>query len=342
MRFKSIVKSMDEFLVELEESILVKGNKVTLDHKLFSPRLRIELEKLIKSSKANLLILENFSLDYGILVANLFNSNWSNLPPISDDVFIAYPVDERWSIDALKSEVIEPTLRSPYNRHYIIVANSESIDKRGFDKLLKTFEEPTSPTTFLLLTSEAALLPKTILSRAQAVVRFTREDENFYFNNLGYSDQGLIAKVQDLAGPNLSLGRLLLESAQTMELAQKVFSESRWSIPQSLNEINQLESLIVTLACSWDKNKYVESQKLTTPAQRSKARAILNLGIEVYRVNNRRELEEIASSLSGRFANGVSSDFKGNAEHLARYSQAIKYNRFNVNLRNILLFLLIE
>lgn len=317
------------------------GGEVEVDHRLFSPRLRVELENLIRGSQPNLLILNGFTLDYALLVANLLNQNWSRSPK-ADDLYTAYPLDERWSIESIKSEIIARTLLAPYNRHYIIIANPDSINQSGYDKLLKTFEEPVSPTTFILLANYSSKLPNTILSRAQSTLDFKPEDEDFYYQNIGLKDSNLLREVQTLAGSNLTLGKLLIEQEEIRSLAKDVFAPERWLERSEIIGIIALEEDINRLASSWQKGVYTDEIKLTTPAQRMKARILLEIGLKVYMRNFQENLTSISSSLSGRYSQRVSEeDFRTLNNSLLRAERARKYNLYNVNLRNILLSLLL-
>lgn len=313
-----------------------------IDHNVFSPRLRVEIENILRSGPHNFLILDNFSLDYANILANLLNRNWANSPR-SEDILISYPVEDRWSIESIKSEIISKSILAPYNRNYIIIANTDSISSSGFDKLLKTLEEPVSPTTFILITSSAQVLPKTILSRAQFTLEFKEDDEIFYYQNLDLADQSLVRKIQDIAGANLGLGKLLLENSEVLTLANEVFSDKNWERNKRIPEILELEGKLSQLASSWQVGKLSANQKLATPAERLKARILLGIGLKIYLRNFEKKLGKLSSSLSGRYSHDLSGEsFLTLNQSLLNVEKIKKYNVYNVNLRNTLIALLLS
>lgn len=88
-----------------------------------------------------------------------------------DDIFVMSPVDGKWSINDLRSQLAsQENLIALGSIRVIVVEDSHTMDGRMLDSLLKTVEEPRSSTLFIFTADSFDSLPATIQGRAIAVV----------------------------------------------------------------------------------------------------------------------------------------------------------------------------
>ena len=85
--------------------------------------------------------------------------------------FIEAPADKKMiSVEQIRDIVSEATLRPYEGRNKVFIIDpADGLSVSGSNSLLKTLEEPTRDTTFILLTRSSDLLLPTIKSRAQQI-----------------------------------------------------------------------------------------------------------------------------------------------------------------------------
>ena len=88
------------------------------------------------------------------------------------------------SIEQIR-EITNKIKKSSFSGNYkiILVEEAEKINLSGFNSLLKSLEEPSKKTVFILITSNISVLPETILSRSQ-VIKFHGVDSESILKHL--------------------------------------------------------------------------------------------------------------------------------------------------------------
>lgn len=132
------------------------------------------------------------------------------------------PIDTRWKVEELNT-ILETTTKYVNTQHQIVVvANPERTEPRTLDRFLKQLEQPLTPATYIFTTTDRALLPPALQSRAGNTVTVTTQDvSNWLGNLLGTANPILDPhQIQTVTRFWGSLVSVFLESDNLDELAR--------------------------------------------------------------------------------------------------------------------------
>lgn len=172
-----------------------------------------------------LILLETSLVGLASEVAEHLASAWVSSDAKGDILQLA-PEGDTWTVNEVQEKIIETTERYPLERHIIIVDQASAMDQSLADKLLKTIEEPTSPTTFIFCIDGAKRLPLTIEGRSAAHIRLnpassaTRSQELI---KLGASPE-LASRAVELAGNQVALAPMMIENEEFFKAVEAVFT----------------------------------------------------------------------------------------------------------------------
>lgn len=88
----------------------------------------------------------------------------------TENVTSAYPDGARWTVPEIDGKILRPARLASAGNAQIVVARAAHMTRRGFDRLLKTVEEPPSGAKFWFCASSLTEFPATIISRVSAVL----------------------------------------------------------------------------------------------------------------------------------------------------------------------------
>lgn len=141
-----------------------------------------------------------------------------------EDLRVARPASDRWTIEELDELVIAPSALKPSVRNLIVLCRADNIAPGAYAHLLKTIEEPPAPTTFVFSLRSMASLPATLRGRAAAVCQIQGLDERSHaeaLTALGLS-AAQAASLVEVTAP-FSVWASALASPSSVELALAAF-----------------------------------------------------------------------------------------------------------------------
>ena len=218
------------------------------------------------------------------------------------DIKEVYPETDKYTTLEVLEKIIKPLTVMPDHRHYIIIHDAENIDARTFDKLLKTIEEPPSPTTFILIVEDENKLPITIRSRAYItvkVVQSSREDMISYLLSQGY-DLEVSSEVTSYSKVSPSLLSILLKDRNVLEIYKKYINHPAWYKTKTpAKDVTEILSYANTITSSIIEGEFKESKEQKTPKAKAVLRGIILQGIAHRETLMSNQLQVIA----GKYAN---------------------------------------
>ena len=222
---------------------------------------------------------------------------------LDNDIVVSGPSGERWTRDELDELVITRVERLPIVRHVLVVEACDDMDLRAAERLLKTLEDPASPTTFLLCVRDLTGLPATIRGRVELVlpVAPAPEDERIEAMVVAGTPREAARVAVTLAGRAVALAPLLAADERVAALAERLLAVDAWrDTERPVTHAFELAGLCTQLAGCWEAGKFVEtSSTSTTPRVRARARLVIRLGIDRYRAVTGQMLLDHAASRGG-------------------------------------------
>lgn len=167
------------------------------------------------------------------------------------DLIFLEPDGNSIKIEQIRNLLSKISLRNYESTYKVAIINDAHLmTEQAANCLLKTLEEPTDNTVFILVTSQVQNLPITILSRCQQVL----------FNILpSVVIQDILQRLhperQSQIGLASALSQGSLSTAEVL-LANEEIAAARQDFYRFLNQLEQLNPADIILWCEqWDKNK---------------------------------------------------------------------------------------
>lgn len=159
-------------------------------------------------------------------------------------------------------EIILLTHISPFlsQKRFIIINYSHLLSKQAFSALLKTIEEPSSQTVFILITSKIHNIPSTLISRSRIIRLSIRKDDfvRFILEKIDFSDEEYANLLWLLTAGSISYA---------MELDKLGIREMTKSVSALFDEPQSIVDFVLKIA----------DTKKSPQEQRDMARLILNI-----------------------------------------------------------------
>lgn len=167
------------------------------------------------------------------------------------DLIVLEPDGTSIKIEQIRTLLGKVALRNYAGVYKVIVINDAHLmTEQAANCLLKTLEEPTDNTIFILVTSQAQNLPNTILSRCQQI-QFRQLSPQLIASLL----QTLHPERQSQIGLMAALARGSVRMAEAL-LDNEAFSTARQDFYQLLTRLPQTSvAQIISWCEQWDKNK---------------------------------------------------------------------------------------
>jgi hypothetical protein len=218
-----------------------------------SSRNKMKIIADLQPPTVTLLIAEHY--DIRINCATLLAKYWINDSLANEyDLVIAVP-DGRWSVEQIKSLVIDPIRNLAIKRRVIIVDRIDEIDDKIIDVLLKIIEQPDDITTaFILLAKNEEEIKTTIRGRVSERIELkTAEDSdrtNWLIKN-GFT--------KELSAEIVKITKGMPMSAEILAGDEKLFRHAKqlhdsidnikvMPASRALNDIEHIEQLSKGLA----------------------------------------------------------------------------------------------
>jgi DNA polymerase-3 subunit delta' len=167
------------------------------------------------------------------------------------DIIVLEPDGNSIKIEQIRTLLAKVTLRN-YDSIYkvILINDAHLMTEQAANCLLKTLEEPTENTVFLLITSQMQNLPITILSRCQQIQFQSLSPALIQelLQKLYPAQQSRIGLIAALAGGSMHTAEELL--------ANEELSQARQDFYQLLAKLNTMRPAQIIAWCEqWEKNK---------------------------------------------------------------------------------------
>lgn len=198
---------------------------LTLESKINDASL-MKIKELEKATPPTLMILESPLVGLNISVAEHVAKFWVDSEYYDHDVKVLNASSDKWTVNEVQTLMIDPTEKFPYDHHVIIVNNADLMDLSASEKLLKTVEEPSSPTTFIFCVSEGTKLLKTLQGRANLTISLkpaSLQKRLEALKELNKSEEDAL-KILNLAKDQVQLIPLLSENELLFSEAEKAFN----------------------------------------------------------------------------------------------------------------------
>lgn len=184
-------------------------------------------------------------------VASFLAQSW--LPFSHDktpsDLHYCSPVNGRWLFDDIDSTIIDKLKIQPIMRHVFIIENSETFTARGWDKLLKIFEDPITEASFILCFSNETPIPKTIEGRFNEIINLGSTSTKIHVDSLvAYGYTPLNAKLAWESCSNIaSLALVLAKNSENSKKLQEL-----WDTAKLYEKPSNFAEKLVQAAVIWD------------------------------------------------------------------------------------------
>lgn len=167
------------------------------------------------------------------------------------DIIVLEPDGNSIKIEQIRTLLNKISLRSYESIYKVIILNDAHLmTEQAANCLLKTLEEPTNNTIFLLITSQVQNLPITILSRCQQI-QFQALSPSLIRELL----QTLYPAQQSRIGLVSALSKGSMHTAEEL-LANEELTTARQDFYQLLAKLNTMRPAQIISWCEqWDKNK---------------------------------------------------------------------------------------
>ncbi len=144
----------------------------------------------------------------------------------SADVVISRPEQDRWTLAELDELVVAPSWRAPFGDVMVVVIGfGETISRDGWDHLLKTLEEPSEYTRFVVSVEDLSAIPNTAQGRVSLRVYPEEADPDALIQRAvgaGVSPEAAQLVVAR-CGPLIALAGASFEQEGGPELLLRVF-----------------------------------------------------------------------------------------------------------------------
>jgi hypothetical protein len=107
------------------------------------------------------------------MIEYLISAFHTAYPDAPTDLWSARPSGNSWSVDDVHALILSRIVTQPHRVHVVIIEHADTLSKRAADRLLTVFEQPPSPTLWVLCTTSPASLPVTIRSRTSTTIVHT-------------------------------------------------------------------------------------------------------------------------------------------------------------------------
>lgn len=206
------------------------------------------------------------------------------------DVHLATPDADQWTIDEIRERAITRAHLRPYERNHIIITDATRASSAIHDTLLKTIEEPPTPTTFWLCApTDTDAFPATLRGRIRTTIDLPRASDAELVDHLqtasGASTQDATRALEH-AHFDLALASAALAHNVTDALERAATTSWRTTTPQATSDTFLLN--LATLARAATATRKVTAGPPTkkgnaarldlpklTPPQRARLRALL-------------------------------------------------------------------
>lgn len=167
------------------------------------------------------------------------------------DIIVLEPEGSSIKIEQIRTLINKVSLRNYESSYKVILINDAHLmTDQAANCLLKTLEEPTDNTIFLLVTAQAQNLPVTILSRCQQI-QFHALSPSLIQTLL----ESLYPAKQSRIGLAAALAKGSMQTAEDL-LANEELSAARQDFYQFLAKLNTIRPAQIIHWCEqWDKNK---------------------------------------------------------------------------------------
>ncbi len=167
------------------------------------------------------------------------------------DIIVLEPDGNSIKIEQIRSLLAKVSLRNYDSTYKIIIINDAHLmTEQASNCLLKTLEEPTANTVFLLITAQIQNLPITILSRCQQI-QFQALSPALIQDLLS----ALYPAQQSRIGLVSALAKGSMQTAADL-LANEELAQARQDFYQLLAKLNTIRPAQIINWCEqWDKNK---------------------------------------------------------------------------------------
>lgn len=235
-------------------------------------------------------------------------------------------------IRELKSKLSQSTLLRSWK--IAIIEEAEALNDNSANSLLKVLEEPTFKTAIILITSNIARLPKTIISRSLVLnflpVKRSEIKDYLLSRHLGEEKADRISRLA-LGRPDVALA--LADDQEALSEMQKNFDDFNQLFRSDLSvRLSLLDSLI-----NWEKDESLNIKKLNVMLDNWQA-ALRDLILSLS--GNENSLASLKSAKEAEALKSLSWDRLLKADELI--SAAKKMFDFNISSKNILENILIN
>ena len=275
------------------------------DLALLSPSARRSLTTLAQGTPPVLIALvsdlETLAASAASLLAGRWVANAEFPEAVFTDLRVISPVSDRWTVEEIRSEILDVVSRTPVIRHVIVIDCADRMDQRLADRLLRTLEEPPSPTSFVLCVEDVTQLPVTIQGRLEHIVEILPASPTERAEALvtaGVARPAAETAVR-LAGRAVTLAPLLATNPEIASLASRLLDHPAWdSTMQPITDANEIVFLATRLSVSWEQGVLVErGTEQLTPATKARLRSVIRMGFERHRSASRALLRRIAAQV---------------------------------------------
>ena len=167
------------------------------------------------------------------------------------DIIVLEPDGNSIKIEQIRALLSKVTLRNYDSAYKVVLINDAHLmTEQAANCLLKTLEEPTDNTVFLLITAQMQNLPITILSRCQQIQFQTLSPALIQelLQQMYPAQQSRIGLIAALSGGSMHTAEELL--------ANEELSQARQDFYQLLAKLNTMRPAQIISWCEqWDKNK---------------------------------------------------------------------------------------
>ena len=236
----------------------------------------------------------------GMLLGERWVTSGDGTQPDTTDTRLLSPESDRWTLDELSIQVLEPAKVSPAFRHVFVIDAADRMDQRLADRLLRLLEEPPSPATFVLCVSSFDALPVTLQGRCEKVVLIesaTSSERAEALISAGVARPAAETAIR-LAGRAIALAPLLARDAQIASLASRLLDHPAWdSSATPIADADEILALCSQLAASWEAGKLVtRSTERLTPLERAKLRNVVRMGFDRHRSATHALMRRVAAA----------------------------------------------
>jgi hypothetical protein len=280
------------------------GRPGWFDLALLAPPARRALTSLAQATPPVLIALVSELETLASAAAQLLAERWTADPTVPDavlsDLRVITPTGDRWTVEEIETQLFAVVRRAPAVRHVIVIDAADRMDARLADRLLRTLEEPPSPTTFVLCVEDLASLAPTVQGRVEQIVEILPAAPTERAEALaaaGVARPAAETAVR-LAGRAVTLAPLLAADAELASLASRFLDHPAWDASTApVGDAVELAELAGRLAASWERGALVaKAPEKPSPSEKARTRAVIRMGFDRHRSSSRALLRRVAAS----------------------------------------------